>query len=253
MSQGRIKKHYYQDISTIVKLYTIAALFAVVIGASAVWMRLEEIEALKKIEFSGGFGAYAGPVYYTTGKIFAEIGLKVLSVLHYVVPYATFGLFLVWICLASKNARALSATSLICSPGWAAVWFLIPGLNLIVPFFVVKDLAKKSDSEFQTGFGLIILLMIWWGLSIVASVSGEIGIFKTFTADNTTKLIAAEQWLVWFHAIDIPATILSIAIVKIIQHRQLKSFSLQKRQSPIRPASAENAQGSGAADKLIFS
>ncbi|MHC4974407.1 MAG: DUF4328 domain-containing protein [Planctomycetota bacterium] len=82
-------------------------------------------------------------------------------------------LFCLWIPRANRNARALGATGMVFSPRSCVIWYLIPILNLFVPYLAMKEIWLASDpSGAWQRRKASLLLPLWWGLfllSILAS------------------------------------------------------------------------------------
>jgi len=84
---------------------------------------------------------------------------------------ATVVVFCCWIVRANKNARALGATGLRTTPGWAAGWFFVPIFNLWRPYQAMKELWLASHyPESWTRIDASPLLPAWWTLWIVANI-----------------------------------------------------------------------------------
>lgn len=80
--------------------------------------------------------------------------------------------FLVWLYRAVGNARALGATDMMVTPGWAIGWYFVPLANLFMPYATMRELWKASarprDWQLADAPVTIILWWIFWVLSNVA-------------------------------------------------------------------------------------
>ncbi|MDQ4087212.1 MAG: DUF4328 domain-containing protein [Pseudomonadota bacterium] len=108
-----------------------------------------------------------------------EAGLLLLQTVLFMVLAAVT---LRWIYLANANARALGATDMMVSPGWAVGWFFVPLMNLFMPYVMMRELwkasAKPSDWQMEPAPAAILL---WWVLWVAAGVTG--GIAFSLSAD----------------------------------------------------------------------
>jgi hypothetical protein len=86
--------------------------------------------------------------------------------------------FLAWVHRAYANLRALGAQVLRDTPASAVFWFLVPVFGWVIPYLVMRDLWKLSDSSDPHGLGEAgsKLVLAWWllwvgpGLAILAVV-----------------------------------------------------------------------------------
>jgi hypothetical protein len=98
--------------------------------------------------------------------------------------------FLVWLHRVRVNVRALGMRRLAYARHWTVTAFLVPALNALRPYQVVREIWKASDPE--SGDPLAWrsvqappLLAVWWGL-FVAYFALEL--FSTFSARFAVKL-----------------------------------------------------------------
>ena len=102
----------------------------------------------------------------------AEAGLLIVQFLLYIV---TAAVTLRWIYLAHVNARALGASDMMVSPGWAVGWFFIPLMNLFMPFVAMRELWKASARPRDWQLEPVpAALVMWWILWVGAGIAGVI-------------------------------------------------------------------------------
>jgi hypothetical protein len=86
--------------------------------------------------------------------------------------------FLAWVHRAYANLRSLGARVLRDTPTSAVVWFLVPVFGWVLPYLVMQDLWKLSDSSDPHGLNEARsnLVLAWWlllvgpGLAVLAVV-----------------------------------------------------------------------------------
>lgn len=81
--------------------------------------------------------------------------------------------FLVWLYRAVGNARALGATDMMVSPGWAVGWYFVPLANLFMPYATMRELWKASarprDWQLADAPPTIVL---WWVFWVLGNITG---------------------------------------------------------------------------------
>jgi len=91
----------------------------------------------------------------------------------YIATTIPFGM---WIYRAAKNTRALGATGLNASPGWAVGSYFVPIVNLFAPFIAMKEIWRASlDPGNWQAARSTPLLGWWWFLWIVNGLAGWAG------------------------------------------------------------------------------
>lgn len=90
-----------------------------------------------------------------------------------------------WIYLAHVNARALGASDMMVSPGWAVGWFFVPLMNLFMPFVAMRELWKASARPADWQLEPVPAgLVLWWVLWIAAGVSGVVSFSLAMDAET---------------------------------------------------------------------
>lgn len=97
-----------------------------------------------------------------------DIGLSLLR----------FIVFLVWVYEAYRVAGMLSRYPMDTTPGWAVGVFIIPIVNLWMPFQRMSEIEETSRpddlSVYEDSAGLRPLLGLWWAVWILATIGGQI-------------------------------------------------------------------------------
>ncbi|NBC35617.1 DUF4328 domain-containing protein [Novosphingobium sp. FSY-8] len=96
--------------------------------------------------------------------IAASIGM----VLMFLAVAGTFLLFLVWVWRAHANLRLSGIAGLRYSPAWAALNYLVPVVNLIVPPRAMRELWNRSHGENEwLGDSDVPEVGAWWTCQVV--------------------------------------------------------------------------------------
>jgi hypothetical protein len=82
--------------------------------------------------------------------------------------------FLFWVYRAAINLRVLGREGMLFTPGWCVAWFVFPLANLFMPYLVMRELWRASES--QVGPGSVLwkktrvapLLLVWWISSLLS-------------------------------------------------------------------------------------
>lgn len=96
---------------------------------------------------------------------------EVVSVAQLVCLLVTGATFLGWLHRARVNVRALGVRRLAYGREWTLLGFLVPALNALRPYQVVREIWKASDPSTGDPFGWKSvatppLLALWWGLFV---------------------------------------------------------------------------------------
>jgi hypothetical protein len=132
-------------------------------------------------------------------------------------------LFLIWVRRAYGNAVAGGSVRIRLSPRWVTGTFLIPGVNVVWPFLVMREIWAASGVE--EGAGLEprptpAWLAWWWGLFVSANLLDPGG--WQLVEDTSTRFGLGWPTLLVVVAqlLSIAAAILGIVVVRRIEARQ---------------------------------
>lgn len=135
-------------------------------------------------------------------------------------------LFLTWMRRAYNNVPAFGMKEPVYSPGWAVWGFVVPFLNLVRPYQVMKELWRASDPEVRPGPGWVNarvspLVGWWWGAYLVMNFMATIVmrvVLDGGTAAADLRLVT--QLDVLASALTIPAAVLAAGVVREIMVKQ---------------------------------
>jgi hypothetical protein len=151
----------------------------------------------------------------------AEGALLIVQLLVFI---AGAVLTLRWIYLANANARALGATDMMATPGWAVGWFFVPLANLVMPFQTMRELwkasARPADWQMERAPGAILL---WWLLWLASGVTGSIASALS-TEPELAEGSAAEAIYLLSDLCFIPALLLMAWLIGRIEAMQRRAL-----------------------------
>lgn len=132
--------------------------------------------------------------------------------------------FLRWIHRAHVNARALGATGMTISPGWAVGWFFIPIMNLWKPFHAMKELwqASSHPTSWQNEPPAPIV-NAWWTLWLLSNLLGQIALRLALGGDPS-QAVNAEICSLVAGGLDIALALVAIQLVTSIIELQSRGL-----------------------------
>lgn len=135
-------------------------------------------------------------------------------------------LFLTWMRRAYNNVPAFGMEEPSYSPGWAVWGFLVPFLNLIRPYQVMKEIWRASDPGVRPGPGWVDapvspLVSWWWGMYLVMNLVASLGVRMALEGSAAAgDLRALTQIDVIASAVTIPAAVFAAGVVREIMVKQ---------------------------------
>jgi hypothetical protein len=143
------------------------------------------------------------------------VGAASLTV--YLTTVVVFG---VWIVQAHRNVRALGATGLRFSPGWAVGSFFVPVLNWWRPYQAMSDLWNASRALDGEAMGSRGILPLWWGLWVVSAVVGQAGFRVSLRASHAGGLQDLTSLQLLGSVVDFPLCLVAAMVVAKISRMQ---------------------------------
>jgi hypothetical protein len=169
-----------------------------------------------------------GTVTFVEGKAAGD-RVNVTVVLAALTTLAAGILWLIWQYRGHANLRVFGVGGLRFSAAWAVGWWLIPLINLAMPYLTVRELYKASDPD----AGAIdwaaarapLLLPLWWGAWLTRLVAGGIGAAVTSGVNTDSPLRIAQEatrqgWLIVGDVAMVVAAFLAVLVVRAIDRRQ---------------------------------
>jgi heme/copper-type cytochrome/quinol oxidase subunit 2 len=151
-----------------------------------------------------------------------------LAILQFVTWLGSLILFLSWFYRANANVRAMGADGLTGSPGLSVAWFFIPIAFLFMPFVVMRDTWKASESprDWQ-GQPTNPLLGFWWAAFLVANLAATFS-FRLSLSGDYDVLDAVGVLDMISNGAGIAANLLGIAVMQRIQSLQANPVHLSE-------------------------
>jgi hypothetical protein len=132
-------------------------------------------------------------------------------------------LFLLWMLRVYGNAAATGFARIRLSPRWIVGTFLVPGVNLVWPFLVIREIwgasGPDADAEMEPR-RTPAWLAWWWGLFVLATLLDP-GFWR-LAEDLSARLSLGLPTLLMVTAqlVEIAAAVLGIVVVRRISQRQ---------------------------------
>ena len=150
---------------------------------------------------------------------------------------AAFVLWILWQFRAQRAARELSPVDRFrFTPGWVIGWWFIPIANLWMPFETVRELWKSSEGRLDwPQMPTWSVIGWWWGLFLISIVTFNVASVAANEATTPEAVIRGDSFFIAALVLDIAASILAIAIVRSVRHRQdlaAGSHSLMREGAP---------------------
>jgi len=210
---------------TFVSGQTLAFLVA---GCLSLYILLRLVSALADIS-QIGLSSKAADVLWTPSRSLtvSEIGTLLIHLSLLGVALLTAVTFLAWIYRAHKNLKALGATGLKYSPGWAIGGFFVPILNIVRPYQVVMETwkasaaaARRSDGNAWTYQEAPMFIALWWGAWLISGFLRSFSAIMVFGTGETNQHLVASRFLLVYDVISITSAALAITVVLKINSKQ---------------------------------
>ncbi len=138
-------------------------------------------------------------------------------------------LLLIWTYRTYQNLRALRAEDTRFSPGWTIGGWLIPVVNLLMPFFIFQEMWKASSTERPSwrqspGDSVIVL---WWSIGLIGVIGSTIAAVLRAEAIDDLSFSAASSsnWaLVAMILFSAGYALLTIAVLWRLAGRQRSTY-----------------------------
>jgi uncharacterized protein DUF4328 len=133
-------------------------------------------------------------------------------------------IWLAWLRQAYGNLSLIGSKRTRFNPRWAIALWLVPLLNLVRPYGVMKDLWLRTNSmNDRDGYDDLPapgLLSSWWGISLTWGALAEVATWVARDARTPFELVNAIDLDIAVHALGIVAIVLAIRVVRAIDRTQ---------------------------------
>ena len=132
--------------------------------------------------------------------------------------------WLAWLYRAYGNLALVGSKRSRFAPSWAVGYWLIPLVNLVWPYAVMRDLWLRSASlNDRDGYDSLPppqLLSWWWGISLTWAMAGWVLAFLTRDARTPAELAQATDLGMVVSAVGMIAVVLAIFVMRGIDRAQ---------------------------------
>jgi hypothetical protein len=159
----------------------------------------------------------------------------IMRVIQLVVFLASAVAFLIWLRRAYKNLKPLGAEPRY-SPAWAVGAFVVPIINLFLPFQIFQEMWRASDPEtiaardakpvtaFIEDSSKSLLVVVWWGLWLLTLINLAVAYRWHVSWQILNEEIIASWLVIMLSLLLILDSIATIILVKKITDRQDEKF-----------------------------
>ncbi len=186
----------WRDNQLLTRLAALLVGFVGLLLGTEVWAYARLAEILRGVERGIVFSRHELTVHLALQRQIAELvlGLAILATVA----------FIAWFRRSYQNLGLLGTGGLQSTPGWATGAWFVPGLNLVRPYRIAREMWTVSRRAAAPGDPAIAshgLVDLWWGLGILSLVIAATGAWQALWAGDAAtlrtiyKLLAAADLL----------------------------------------------------------
>jgi hypothetical protein len=175
-----------------------------------------------------------------------DVRQGLIALLRTAMFIGTVIVFLLWSHRAHRNLPALGAANLRFKPRDAVIYFFIPIMNLFRPYQVMKEIwyASHPTAELpKNGRPSIAVLGWWWGLFLYSNWIAGRAFRLSWGAETLSELKRASGASLFSDLMDIPAAVLAIALVHMVNRRQEEKHAEVERSVAYEWPGSESVHG----------
>ena len=210
----------YRDLTNLVGMVKLLILILGILSAAGLWSGSLELDLLQRIRDGGEFTDSEAEN--------SDTRQSVLGVLYLLVYIPTAVVFLRWVYLTNRNARALAGDGLKFTPGWAVGWYFVPVATLWKPYQAMKEMFRASNPDYGDNWRdapFPKYLPLWWGLWIVSGILGQLIIRRSFHSNTLDEMVALSHLVRVSDLVDV-----SLMGVGFVMVSRLAELQVEKRQ-----------------------
>ena len=141
----------------------------------------------------------------------------------------SFVLLVIWTYRTYQNLRELRAEDTRFSPGWTIGGWLIPFVNLLMPFFIFQEMWKASSTERPSWRQSPAdnLIVLWWSIGMISVIGSTIAaVLRNDAIDDLSFSAAADNnWtLIAMILFSAGYALLTIAVLWRLAGRQSRTY-----------------------------
>jgi hypothetical protein len=160
-------------------------------------------------------GAYSSRAAMAQDAVVLDEISQVVRIGDFVLFLITAVLFLTWVYRTCDNARRLGAVDMDQSPGWAVGSFFVPLINLLAPYYVMRDIwnASSDPTNWRSMRGNPIV-RCWW---IIYLASNALAFVSILGRNEARQSVTAAINVVKFHpAVDVGSVVAGVAAFLLV-------------------------------------
>jgi hypothetical protein len=210
----------YRDLTNLVGMVKLLIVILGILSAAGLWSGSLELDLLQRIRDGGEFTDSEAEN--------SDTRQSVLGVLYLLVYIPTAVVFLRWVYLTNRNARALAGDDLKFTPGWAVGWYFVPVATLWKPYQAMKEMFRASNPDYADNWRdapFPKYLPLWWGLWIVSGILGQVIIRRSFRSNTLDEMVALSHLVRLSDLVDVFLMGVVFAMVS-----RLADLQVEKRQ-----------------------
>ena len=126
----------------------------------------------------------------------SDNGQMAIAILSGIVYLTTAIIFLRWIYVSQRNAKALGADGLRFTPGWAVGWYFVPFATYWKPYQAMRETFRASHPDYGPNWQeapRAPILPAWWTLWILHTAIGRTSTRLMFRADTIEDYLASSR------------------------------------------------------------
>ena len=163
-----------------------------------------------------------GPINPNTEEFVGVSAFRSLTILVYFLPYLLVGiLFLRWFYVAYSNLAQLGMHEPRYSNGWTVFGFIIPFLNFVRPYQVMRELWDQLDLAARNNFATLNLPKMqsrnvnrWWTLYLSMLIPGSVGDQFANRATTYNGLLFGSLLIFAATLLTFPAIVAAIRLIR---------------------------------------
>ncbi|MEU1074701.1 MULTISPECIES: DUF4328 domain-containing protein [unclassified Streptomyces] len=160
----------------------------------------------------------------------------------------TAGVFIAWFHRVRTNADALEPQTCSTGPGWAIGAWFVPLVNLVMPWFIAREVIYASDRSARGDAARhddaprkpsLTLLNAWWAAWVVSKVLLVIGSRLPAAGDEMASVHRTSGVWIGVDALNLVAALLAVLLVQRLTRLQRRGY--ERMTAPLAPPASSPA------------
>jgi uncharacterized membrane protein len=210
----------FRDLTGLTAILKACLAAYLVVSLIGLWSGWGELQLLQS--------AMAGAEITEAEATASDTRQAMAGLLYALVFIVTGVVFLRWIVIANRNARALGASGMQFTPGWSAGWYFVPIACLWKPYQAMTELFRASHPDFTDDWANAPrpgILPVWWTLWVVSTFVDSIALRLIFRAETLEQLVSMSLAKLLSGALYIPLGIVALVLVSRLSALQAEKHA----------------------------